>query len=324
MTSLFSHFPVDRADWRPSADLATLAARAELLARVRVFFRDRGVMEVETPLLSPGTAPEPNLEPIACCGGRHLVTSPERHMKRLLAAGSGPIYQVAKAFREDEAGRRHNPEFTLLEWYRPGWSMTALMGEVADLVRMAVEWSGPPRESTWSGVFRRLLGVDPLADSIAELERAAREAGVGLPAGLDREGICDLLLSEVIEPALGTEGGALFLTGFPASRAAMAEIDPGPPPVARRFELYVGGMELANGYQEEGDARCLAERFQAVNDAREQTGRRRLPTDPRFLAAMEAGLPPCAGVALGLDRLLMLRLGRPDLREVLAFPWDQA
>ena len=314
-------------DWRPAASAAALARRADLLAAVRGFFARRGVLEVETPLLASHGVTDPAIEPLVVPGGaslsapRYLQSSPEYAMKRLLAAGSGPIYQLGKAFRDGEAGRRHNPEFTLLEWYRPGFDHHALMAEVADLLEHCLGRTGW-RKVSYGDLFRAHLGLDPHsadAEALAAIARGELDAG---ELELDRDGWLDLLLSHRIEPALE---GLVCVHAYPASQAALARIDAsGPVPVAERFEFYVDGVELANGYHELVDPAEQARRFAADNDRRRQQGLAERAPDPRLLAALEAGLPACSGVALGFDRLVMLATGAGSLDEVLAFPWRRA
>jgi lysyl-tRNA synthetase class 2 len=320
-----------------------LRLRAGLLRAARRFFEARGVLEVETPVLCAAGAVDEHLEPIPVGvrggGGEAramcLVTSPEHSMKRLLAAGSGPIYQITRAFRDGERGRLHNPEFTILEWYRPGSDHEALMDEVEDLLRALV-----PEEALFpagggdrrferlgfAASFQRALGVDPHTASGAELAAAARRAGVEPPPGLapgDREAWIDLLLVTRVEPTLGLER-PVFLTDYPAGRAALARVREGEPPVAERFELYARGLELANGYHELLDAGEQRRRFAEANRARARAGKRALPIDERFLAALEAGLPPAAGVAVGFDRVALLAAGASSIDEVLAFPFEEA
>jgi lysyl-tRNA synthetase class 2 len=338
------------ADFRPGASLERLRTRAAVLAAARAFFAARGVLEVETPVLCAAGAVDAHLEPIpvrlpaaaAAATGEaeaamYLVTSPEHSMKRLLAAGSGSIYQVTRAFRAGERGRLHNPEFTILEWYRPGFDHLRLMEEVEDLAcaifaAAAVGASGlarPPRpfaRVTYRAAFERALGIDPHRAPATELVRAAERAGVTPPAGLgedDRDGWLNLLLAAAVEPTLGVER-PLFLTDYPASQAALARVRPGEPPVAERFELYSRGVELANGYHELLDQGEQESRFAAANRRRESDGRTLLPLDRRFLAALAAGVPACAGVALGLDRLVMLAAAASSIDEVLAFPIERA
>jgi lysyl-tRNA synthetase class 2 len=317
------------ADWRPVASWPVLQRRAQLLARIRAFFLQRGVLEVETPLLLAAVAPELHQDPMRCEAG-YLQGSPETGMKRLLAAGAGAIYQLGRAFRAGEVGRLHNPEFTLLEWYRPGWTLAELMQEVALLVRSILEL--PPSPGccttteganclTYAAALQRFAGVDPWRATLAQLQQRCRESGADAAlVGMERQDLLDCLLVQKVEPALRALGGMVFLCDFPVAAAAMAEIVPGEPPVARRFELYVNGIELANGYQELRDAEEQRQRLLAVNRQRLQQGKSALPVDALFLQALEAGLPPCAGVALGVDRLIMLALQAESIQEGMAFP----
>lgn len=317
--------------WRPSASPAALQSRARLLAYVRDFFARRGVLEVETPVLGRSGVTDPNLESIAasvCAAGLSggwLQTSPEYHMKRLLAAGSGPIYQVARVFRNGESGPRHNPEFSMLEWYRPGFTDQELMQEVADLVCGWLECEAP-LTMTYREVMQRWAGIDPFTAADAELRQECRRwLQPEQLAGLDRNGCLDLLMSFAVEPHLGQER-PLFVTAYPASQAALARVsgDEHGCAVAHRFELYIRGLELCNGFWELTDPVEQRRRFEADNRVRRAAGLPEMELDEAFLAALEQGLPECAGVALGLDRLLMLRLGSRDIREVLAFPFDRA
>ena len=320
--------PVD--GWRPGASLSRLRARAELLARVRDFFTARHVLEVDTPLLGRAGITDPAIEPLTVDRGRSidsprfLQTSPEYAMKRLLAAGSGPIFQIARAFRDGEAGGRHNPEFTLLEWYRPDRDYHGLMDEVAALVEACLGHR-PCRKSSYRTLFIETLGVDPVSADVAELEAIAREhIDVGSLQG-PRDLWLDLLLSHRIEPALADEGGLVFVYDYPASQAALAKIvDSDGVRLAQRFELYVDGVELANGYQELTDPSEQRQRFDADNRRRREMGQQERVLDEQLLAAMAHGLPQCSGVALGIDRLLMLAEGVESIAEVLAFDWSRA
>ena len=304
-----------------------------MLRRLRAFFDERGVLEVETPILSAAAGTDPALEPMAVAAGGagapadgFLQTSPEFAMKRLLAAGSGPIYQLCKVFRAGERGRRHNPEFTLLEWYRPGWGIDALMDEVAALVRALLERPGLGDERiAYRALFRERLGVDPWRADAGALRAAARAAGLSGcdDLALERDGWLDLLMGSVLEPELG-RGPMSFVHAYPPSQAALARVLPGAPPAAARFELYLDGLELANGFDELTDAAEQRARFEAERAARAAAGRAAAPLDDRFLAALEHGLPASAGVALGLDRLLMCHLGAEHIDAVLAFPSERA
>jgi lysyl-tRNA synthetase class 2 len=326
---------VSGSRWRPSAAPEALRARAELLAAVRAFFREAGVLEVETPLCSAFATTDPALDsletrytgPGAPHGQRlYLQTSPEFPMKRLLAAGSGPIYQICKALRDGERGRLHNPEFTLLEWYRPGFDHCRLMEEVETLVATVLDCTRPFPRYSYRGLFQQRLGIDPLAAELEELRACALKRGLSEAASLDLKGTdpwLDLLLSRFIEAELG-RGTPCFVYDFPASKASLARIRPGDPPVAERFELYAEGLELANGFHELGDPAEQRQRFRRDLDQRRSTGRPEVPMDRHLLDALEHGFPDCAGVALGLDRLLMLRMGANSIDEVLAFPLERA
>jgi elongation factor P--(R)-beta-lysine ligase len=319
----------DDADWRPTAPLHNLRRRAELVARVRGFFAARGVLEVETPLLAAAAVTDVHLASLAtrlhagAVRAMWLQTSPELHMKRLLAAGSGPIWQLGKAFRDGEAGRRHNPEFTILEWYRPGWDHHRLMDEVEALLGDLLG-SGPAERLTYREALRRHAGVDPFTASASELATAAAALGVAVagPAP-DRDTWLQLLLTVAVEPRLGRERPS-FLHDFPAAQAALARVRPGEPPVAERFEAFVAGVELANGYHELTDPVEQERRFHADLAERRRRGLPEPPYDGRLLAALAHGLPASAGVALGFDRLVMLAVGATSLGEVIAFPVDRA
>lgn len=315
--------------WRPAASPRALRARAGLLGRIRGFFAATGVMEVETPNACRAATTDPSIESLrtACSGvgTLYLHTSPELAMKRLLAAGSGPIYQICKVFRDGERGRLHHPEFTLLEWYRPGWDERRLMQEVADLVRYALERPDLPLETfTYRELFQSRLGLDPLHAETRDLHRAAGQdmASAG-DLDLSRDGWLDLLLTHCIEADLG-RGRLTFVCDYPPTQAALARIRGGPLPVAERFELYLEGMELANGFRELTDAAEQRRRFAADLNRRAAQGQARPPVDEAFLAALEAGMPEAAGVALGVDRLLMAATGSRHIDEVLAFPVERS
>lgn len=320
-------------DWRPNADLTAIRARAELYARIRAFFRESGVLEVETPILSRAAVTDPALVSlstridIAGFGPKrplYLQTSPEFAMKRLLAAGIGPIYQICKVFRDEERGRRHHPEFSLLEWYRPGWDYGRLMDEVGALVRMALDRPAMPIEHvTYRDLFRDGLGFDPWQAEIAQLRETAELRGLdGLD--LDRDGWLDLLLTQCLEPRLG-RGRLTFLCDYPPSQAALSRVrTSGEVPVAERFELYSDGIELANGFGELIDAQEQRARFLSDLAFRREQGRPEPPIDEALLAALDHGLPDCAGVALGLDRLLMIATGAEHIDAVLTFAIERA
>lgn len=321
--------------WHPAAALAVLRLRARLLAEIRAFFAAREVLEVETPVLSAAAVTDPNLisfatvcsEPGSGRRSLYLQTSPEFAMKRLLAAGSGCIYQIARVFRDGEAGRRHNPEFVLLEWYRVGFDHHRLMTEVAALVSALLGL--PPGESerlSYAALFRRHLDLDPHRAPVAALAACAQAQGLAAPPGMpadDPDPWLDLLLSHCIQPHLG-HGRPTFVYDYPASQAALARLRrEGDYEVGERFELYLNGVELANGFHELADAAEQRRRFAAENRLRARRGLPPMPVDEYLLAALDSGLPPCAGVALGFDRLVMLAAGADLLGEAMAFPIDR-
>ncbi|KEF31523.1 Translation elongation factor P Lys34:lysine transferase [Marinobacter nitratireducens] len=316
--------------WRPTAEQTALKGRARQLAYVRGFFADRDVLEVETPVLGRHGVTDLNLDSISADvsvqgqSGGWLQTSPEYHMKRLLAAGSGPIFQVSKVFRDGERGSRHNPEFSMLEWYRPGFDDQALMNEVADLVCGWLDCDRP-KQLTYRDALITLAQVDPFEISDEALKQRCEEwLDPAQLADMGRDGCLDLIMSFVVEPNLG-RACPEFLTAYPASQAALARTsEHNGERTAHRFELYIDGLELCNGYWELTDFCEQRRRFEVDNHLREQAGKPAMAKDEAFLAAIEAGLPDCAGVALGLDRLLMLKLGTRDIAEVLSFPFERA
>ena len=316
--------------FKPCATPATLRARAALVARCRTFFADRGVLEVDTPVLARATVTDVHLASLETrLAGRaqvyYLQTSPEYAMKRLLAAGSGDIYQICKVFRDGESGSTHNPEFTMLEWYRTGFDHWHLMDEVEALLRelLGARLSAPTERLTYRDAFRLVLDLDPETAATAALAAIAAERLGAAELGDDRDGCLDLLLGALVAPALG-RGRITFVHDYPASQAALARLLPGDPPVAARFEAYVDGLELCNGFHELGDAAEQRRRFEADRTRRRARGLPLLPLDERLLAALDAGLPDCAGVALGLDRVVMLATGCVSIREVLSFAIDDA
>lgn len=309
--------------------------RAHLLRRLRQFFLDRGVLEVETPLLSSAANSDPHIESFASryrgvgdLDNSHLYlhTSPEFAMKRLLAAGSGPIYQLCKTFRNGESGRLHNPEFTMLEWYRPGFDHHQLMDEVDALLRYLMDGQrdlATTRRTSYRELFQRELNIDPFNASEEVLELCAERNGIEIVAkqmGCDEW--LDLLMSHLIEPRLGINGPD-FIHDYPASQASLARVS-GDPAVAERFELYLDGVELANGFHELTDAEEQRRRFSADLDARGKTGLEQAALDERLLAALSSGLPDSAGVALGFDRLIMAVTGVKTIDEVITFPIARA
>ncbi len=318
-------------DWQPTATRATLRARAQMLATLREFFAERGVLEVETPVLSAAAVSDPQIESLATtlsgsARPHYLGTSPEYAMKRLLAAGYGDIYQVCKVFRDEEHGRWHNPEFTLIEWYRCGFDDTRLMAEVEELVRRLLaphRTLAPAERLTYAAALQRHANIDCGSSDVAQLRAAARAHGIHCDAALDRDASLDLLMGLVVGPRLGI-GQPTFICDYPASQAALARIKPGSPRVAARFELYLDGVELCNGFHELAAAAEQRARFERDLTVRQERGQRSAPLDTRLLDALEHGLPDSAGVALGFDRLVALAIGAPRLRDAMAFSIENA
>lgn len=324
--------------FRPTASWPVLRQRALLLRRLREFFYERGFLEVETPLLSAESVADRYLEPLPVLldeatrgedlpSMMWLQTSPEAAMKRLLAAGAEAIFQVTRSFRGGERGRLHNPEFTIVEWYRAGDDLQAGMQLLSDLCQSLLE-RGAAQPITYRQAFQQQLDIDPHTCSLDDLRRRVAELGGTPPTPGDeteRDELLNLLLAVGIEPHLG-RGRPTLLTDYPASQAALAKVRraENEPPVAERFELYVDGVELANGYHELRDAGVLRERQRTINRQRTADGRAALPECRRLLAALQHGLPSCCGVALGFDRIVMLAAGAASITEVLPFPIDRA
>ncbi len=321
----------ESGSWRPTATIAALRLRAQALRTAREFFHARNVLEVETPALVNAPVSDVNLGSVrAQVPGRDaplfLHTSPEYAMKRLLAAGSGDIFQICRVYRGAERGRQHNPEFTMLEWYRLGFSLEDLMREVAELTR---ELLGQPRLPvefvTYREAVQRHAGFDPLDADLGVLQQAARELGLSAEhaRAAGRDELLDLIVGARVGPALGANT-LTFLHRYPASQAALARLDDDDPRVALRFELYSHGVELANGYHELTDVTEQRQRFATDQQARAARGLPTFELDAHLLSALEAGLPDCAGVALGFDRVLMLAAGAASIDDVLAFPVERA
>ncbi len=317
--------------WRPTATFGALQRRAAMLAAARGFFAERGLLEVETPILSAAAVSDPQIESLATRvagvpAPLYLCTSPEYAMKRLLAAGSGDIYQICKVFRDEQRGRWHNPEFTLIEWYRQGFDDSALMTEVEALVGRLLAPSRrlePAERLSYSAAILRHASVDAHSSSHADLTEAARRHGVLCHAELDRDAKLDLLMGLIVGPRLGFERPC-FICDYPASQAALARLKPGLPLIAARFELYVNGVELANGFHELVNGGEQRARFNHDLDLRRARGQAEPPLDENLLAALAAGMPDCAGVALGFDRLVAIALGAPQLADAMAFTVDNA
>ncbi|OSM94297.1 poxB regulator PoxA [Lonsdalea populi] len=323
----------ETASWQPSAPIANLLKRAEIINEIRRFFFDRGVLEVETPAMSQATVTDVHLVPFdtqyvgpgAADGLKlYLMTSPEYHMKRLLAAGSGPIYQLGRSFRNEESGRFHNPEFTMLEWYRPHYDMYRLMNEVDDLLQQVLECESAEM-LTYQQAFQRYLDVDPLSADKAQLREVAETLGVGDVAHQeeDRDTLLQLLFAVGVEVNIGRDKPA-FVYHFPATQASLSEISTEDHRVAERFEVYFKGIELANGFRELTDSAEQRQRFEQDNRKRAARGLPVQLIDENLLDALTAGIPDCAGVALGIDRLIMLALKAESISEVMAFPVDRA
>ena len=322
------------SEWLPAASLDVMYLRAKLNARIRSFFSDRNVLEVETPVLSTAGNSDPNIASFSlefsgrtdgAPRTRWLRTSPEFALKRLLSAGVGDCYEIGRVFRDGEAGGRHNPEFTMLEWYRVGWDHQRLIEETAELVRAALALVG--REATmqriaWRDLYRQGFGIDPIDAGIEELQNALGDIRID-PEGLNRDDWLDLLLTHCLQPAFPVDR-MLAVYDYPDSQAALARVRPGDPPIAERFELYFGPLELANGYHELTDAAEQRTRFERDLSIRRERGAPIPPLDARLLDALQSGFPACAGVALGVDRLLMAMLGSDRIADVLAFPFDRA
>lgn len=313
--------------WCPAAAVETMKLRARMLSRIRAFFSEQGVLEVETPLLSLAGTTDPNIQSFqvpATIARRYLQTSPEFAMKRLLASGCGDIFQICKAFRRDELGRYHNPEFSLLEWYRTGFDHLRLMGEVQALLRhlpMPRRTLSGSLHLSYRSACKRYADLDPGRASKADVANAVRAHGIDVPGRLSSDECLDLLFAQVIAPAFPRDR-LTFICDFPPSQASLARIRPGNPAVAERFEVFYGPLELANGFHELTDPVEQRRRFEREREQRVLAGLTDMPMDERLLSALEHGLPACAGVALGLDRLLMLMAGEERIDEVLAFPWE--
>ncbi|MFT4924292.1 MAG: lysyl-tRNA synthetase class 2 [Phenylobacterium sp.] len=323
--------------WQPNASINTLKQRAKILATIRQFFAEKSVMEVETPALSQATVTDLHLSGFITefvgpgyAQGKtlYLQTSPEYAMKRLLAFGAGSIFQLAKAFRNEEAGRFHNPEFTLLEWYRIGFDDFALMAEVDELLQRVLN-TDKAEQRSYQSVFIEYLNIDPLNSSIAQLSKQLGEAlaQYGLADVVadesDIDTLLQLLFSEVIEPKIGREVPC-FIYHFPASQASLAKLHQPDPRVAERFEVYFKGIELANGFHELTDADEQLRRFEQDNDKRLAAGLQAHAIDYNLIDALRDGLPDCAGVALGIDRLVMLAQDEASIDQVVTFTIDRA
>lgn len=312
--------PASKSNWQPSASIEALQQRAQLLSRIRAFFHARGVWEVETPSIGYTSVTDPHIESIQTRSGGYCQTSPEYHMKRLVAAGSGSIFQLGKAFRAEESGRLHQTEFTMLEWYRTGFDLQLLMDEV-DALLQAILGTEPAQQLSYQACFEAMLHLNPHTCTAADCAEVAQKHGIDAPSLTEKDDWLSLLITHLIEPQLGLER-PVFLYDFPASQSALAKRHPGPPAVARRFEVYYKGIELANGYDELTDSVEQRQRFEANNQQRTAMGLETIPLDEKLLNALSNGLPDCAGVALGVDRLVMLALNANRIHDVMSFADD--
>lgn len=325
-------------NWLPSASVKQLQKRAKIIQTIREFFIERDVLEVETPTLSQAgvtdihlfcfktffIGPELSAAKKEASGSPlYLQTSPEFHMKRLLSAGSGSIFQISKAFRNEESGRFHNPEFTLLEWYRVGFDHFLLMDEMDQLLQKILNCE-TARRCTYQEAFLEVLNVDPLSADLEALKLAGSRLKLGavLDEETDRDTILQLLFCFAVEPVIAIQKPC-FIYNFPASQAALARISAEDPRVAERFEVYYQGIELANGFHELSDSQEQLRRFQEDNRMRKAKGLEEMPIDQNLISCLP-NLPDCAGVALGIDRLIMLATGQSHIDDVLSFTIKRA
>lgn len=315
-------------NWQPNAAIETLKKRGEIVREIREFFYKKNVLEVETPALSQATVTDVHLHtfdtkfvgPGYAQGQRlFLQTSPEFHMKRLLCAGSGSIFQISKSFRNEESGRYHNPEFTMLEWYQSDYDHLQLINEVDELLQRVLKTAACDIK-TYQQVFIDHIGFDPLIDDIEKVRRVALSYDLGdfVATETNIDTLLQCLFCFVIEPLIGLKK-PIAIYNFPASQAALAKIDENDNRVAQRFEFYFQGIELANGFNELQDAQEQLSRFEHDNVNRQEEGLLLQPIDHHLINALTHGLPDCAGVALGIDRLIMLALKKKHINEVISF-----
>lgn len=310
----------------PTCTRETWVERQALLAKVRSFFLGKNILEVESPTLSNAGGTDPQLDyfEVDSRPRQFMMTSPEFHMKRLLAAGFGDIFQITKSFRKDEFGSHHNNEFSMVEWYRVGMPQEQLMDEVESLVSSVLGHPLNAKRTRWIDAFKNYAGVDPFCKDLTNFSDTCEYHGVPVPERcgmMSREDWWDYLMVFVVEPALASHGPE-FITDYPPSQAALAQtyVDKDGLTWAKRFELFVNKVELCNGYTELTDVAEQRRRFEADLDIRRKAGKSLPPLDERFLAALESGMPECSGVALGLDRLFMLALGKSEIADVILFP----
>ncbi len=316
--------------WKPTASQTARKARANLLREIRKFFDNRGVLEVETPVLSQNTVTDCHIDSFDTSYlASHkqqtyfLQTSPEYAMKRLLAAGSGAIYQISRVFRQGESGRLHNPEFSMLEWYRPDFNYFDLMSEIDVLLAVILKFPKPDRIS-YSNLFLDNLNINPILATIDDLRELAKEHQLENTESIDdRDTLLDFIFSHLLQPQLA-EKQPCYIYDYPSTQAALAQVKDSDPPVAQRFELYYRGIELANGFYELSCSTEQMSRFENDLIKRRKHRKQLLNIDMRFIDALKSGLPECSGVAMGIDRLLMLKLGATHIHEVINFPWHIA
>ncbi|MDT9587233.1 MAG: elongation factor P--(R)-beta-lysine ligase [Candidatus Arsenophonus melophagi] len=321
-------------NWKPSASISNLLTRSKIIAEIRRFFIDRGVLEVETPILSQYTVTDVHLvpfetqfiSPVINKGIKfYMITSPEYHMKRLIAAGSGPIYQIIKAFRNKEKGRYHNPEFTMLKWYRPHYDMYQLIDEVDDLLQQIFRCNQAERIS-YQQAFQRYLNINPLTLELEKKQLRDTALKLGLHDAEieeDKDVLLHFLFSSEIEPHLGKDK-PIIIYHFPASQAALSKISKEDLRVAERFKVYFKGIELANGFQELKDSQEQRKRFEHNNKMRKNLDLPVQPFNKRLITVLDTAIPDCAGVAIGIDRLVMLVLSAEKISDVISFSIERA
>lgn len=314
-------------NWQPTTTQKTLQLRAELYAKIRAFFLARNILEVETPILCKYTVTDPHIEsfsvPINPYTNYYLQTSPEYAMKRLLCASSGAIYQITKSFRIGESGRQHNPEFTMLEWYRPDFNHHDLMDEI-NLFLQAILQTPRAEKVSYRDLFLQHLNINPFEITLDALKKLIHEKNISVDTNtIDHDTALQILLSHLIEPTMGIEK-PLFLYDFPITQAALSKIRNDAQPVAERFELYMNGSEIANGFHELTDAAEQQTRFEKNQLARRENNQRVPAIDHYFIDALQSGLPTCAGIAIGIDRLLMQYAKTNNIQDVISFPFERA
>jgi elongation factor P--(R)-beta-lysine ligase len=326
--------PVQHQTFQPSMTYEVAIKRAAILQRLRDFFKARNVLEVETPVMSHGSPTDCHIDVFSAefhpAGARrpdsreavYLRTSPEFHMKRLLASGYRDIFQVAKVFRDGERGRLHNPEFTMLEWYRTGMNMFDLMDETAGLITTVLGTTKIVKKK-YADIFKEATGIDPLTADFEEVAAYCTSRGRDLPSGTSLTDALQFAMAEYVEPAF-PDDSLVFVHHYPADQAVLAMLEPNDQRVARRFEAYCGGMELVNGFEELVDWKENERRQHNENAKRSAVRKAELPLDRLFIEALQQGLPLCSGAALGLDRLIMLALEKKEISGVMTFSWEKS